>query len=97
MVLFPLGIFLVNEGAFIRNRNYNAAYTQLFYSLVFALITGILWLICGALPGFSQKLMGLNAGLSFCCGLFLLYVLAFPMGARTGAPDLLLVRRKNHE
>lgn len=91
MVLFPLGIFLVNEGAFIRNRNYNAAYTQLFYSLVFTLITGVLWLICGALPGFSRKLMGLDAGLSFCCGLFLLYVLAFPMGARAGAPDLLLV------
>lgn len=91
MVLFPLGIFLVNEGAFIRNRNYNAAYTQLFCSLVFALITGVLWLICVALPGFSRKLMGLDAGLSFCCGLFLLYVLAFPMGARAGAPDLLLV------
>ena len=68
-----------------------ASYTQLFCSLVFALITGVLWLICVALPGFSRKLMGLDAGLSFCCGLFLLYVLAFPMGARAGAPDLLLV------
>lgn len=54
-------------------------YTQLFCSLVFALITGVLWLICVALPGFSRKLMGLDAGLPFCCGLFLLYVLAFPM------------------
>lgn len=83
--------FSGERGAFIRNRNCNAAYTQLFCSLVFALITGVLWLICGALPGFSRKLMGLDAGLSFCCGLFLLYVPAFPMGARAGAPDLLLV------
>ena len=35
-------------------------YTRLFYSLVFALITGVLWLICVALPGFSRKLMGLS-------------------------------------
>ena len=47
-------------------------YTQLFCSLVFALITGVLWLICVALPGFSRKLMGLMqdcpsaAGFSFC-------------------------------
>lgn len=91
MVLCSLGLLLVNDGTLIRNRSYNAAYTQLFYSLVFTLITGVLWLICGALPGFSRKLMQLDAGLSFCCGLFLLYVLAFPLGARTGAPDLLLV------
>lgn len=58
MVLFPLGIFLVNEGAFIRNRNYNAAYTQLFYSLVFTLITGVLWLICGGSARLLPKTHG---------------------------------------